>query len=1605
MEAETCAIERELEALERTLEPLAETPARDSAIPPELELDFRQLQGDAFAMFRGDAQAERARLASVAFERAACLARAGRPDAEDDPTGHARWTKVLVSIQLRRHRVLVALGGGGMLVAAAEALRDAACEDPSLEGTREAFEARPDVARALDIDLFAIKVGEHLPDAILDRIGWVVAAPDPSFFLDAPGSPLRGAPEELRDFEDTVRLELRTAEEARARANLVESERPDLFAWFLLWKGASTALFDRTDRRERGRTAITLYDHARALATDAGARAACDLAAGVAAELLLGDIDTARARYGASATCGGEAGYAARAHLVRLDRGVTLTPTAPPRRPPGPGPMTEVYGLMRLEEAQLGLEPFDDLAYVKDAAAVLARNGGPFRGELAELQRVSTQVAESLDLARRTLTKHENLAQLHLMAATRWAVLEPSLPLKERLDRAVQELRLATALKHAPAPARRNARLYLRELLKAQGDLVDAATELEEVLRDTDLPADARRELTAELAGLRTPDAALKALASELTQALAAAKGLADKRDALARYSALLARVGLDPPVDDPAPVLVGTLRRLAPAVNLGDRAAVEVFASAAQASLHGAALHQDLRQHSAGTLDVQGRLARQALKLGVDALDHRLGMAAVLLQLTAERGGRLPEQAELEREHARGWWKVQPSPPPVAQVPAPRLPQVAPDGGLLDRPFFVDSTRTDLERGVRAWLRAWSGALLARRLELARDVATAERTLDEALARSLEQTLEVAATANALEPTQTASSFDPATAPLTHPGWTSAPGACRSPRLVRIGELRYTAKVAGHDVALVYPALVPLVGARGVQIKARGAALTWANEALAGLLLRVAATLPGGLVRFTLVDVTGRGQSFKALSDLSPLVRGELVWDQPRQAARAIADFSAQLSVVIQRCLGNRHADLESYNASAAIPEPYRVLAIAGFPAGIDRESADLLVGIAQNGPRAGMYVMLSQNLELAAPHGFAQPDLDRELTLLQGGAAERELVPPPSFPGRGTIVVDPLPDPAFAARLAEVVNATAAERSQVRVDLSEFLPAKPWTADASRGVSVPIGWAGPGREQRFELGCSYDPSRTPVHHALLAGRTGAGKSVLLHAIVLALAHAYSPDEVRLYLVDFKEGVEFEPYRDLPHARVVAIESEREFGVSVLQGLVDELARRGKAFKEAGVTNLADLRTRRPPRIVLIVDEFQVFFDRSDRLSMQAQQMFDQLCRQGRSVGIHVVLASQTISTTGAGELEPGTLAQIGLRIALALSDADSRKVLAQDNDAARHLERAGAAIYNHLAGEVAGNQRFQGAFVTPEARRRLVESLAARATARPIVFEGNKPARVEANGAFMRLLEGVRPTRAAAITPMWLGEPVAVQTEHAAFLLRRQSRANLLVVGGEEATALSMLLSALVSLGLQHPPNTVTIFALDLTNVGDPLHGRLDLLRRLPQQVTVGKRRDVPRLVTAAHDLLAARAAQADAGEVLPEAPVVLAIFGLQRSRDLVRDGAALTGVAKQLARALRDGPDLGVHVLAWADSHGSVLRVLEGKDVSEFNVRVAIRGGDSVRLLGDLGAQVKEIRANTGLLFDQERPQDLVKLRCYGPEATGAFDRALAVAGGGS
>lgn len=229
--------------------------------------------------------------------------------------------------------------------------------------------------------------------------------------------------------------------------------------------------------------------------------------------------------------------------------------------------------------------------------------------------------------------------------------------------------------------------------------------------------------------------------------------------------------------------------------------------------------------------------------------------------------------------------------------------------------------------------------------------------------------------------------------------------------------------------------------------------------------------------------------------------------------------------------------------------------------------------------------------------------------------------------------------------------------------------------------------------------------------HNILITGAVGQGKSNLIYMVLHSLCQRYSPEELELYLLDFKEGVSLQPFVPdsegvfLPHAKALGLEADREYGLSVLAYLLEVYKERMATFKDSNVQNLKQYRTAFPeqimPRILLVIDEFQLMFSENDSISYEIAKLLMKGARLFRAAGIHILLSSQTIGGNNAlmGSDAEGLFGQVPIRLALKNSISESYATLGQQNDAAAHL-RSREAIVNLDYGNIASNMKTSIAF-----------------------------------------------------------------------------------------------------------------------------------------------------------------------------------------------------------------------------------------------------------------------------------------------------------------
>lgn len=750
------------------------------------------------------------------------------------------------------------------------------------------------------------------------------------------------------------------------------------------------------------------------------------------------------------------------------------------------------------------------------------------------------------------------------------------------------------------------------------------------------------------------------------------------------------------------------------------------------------------------------------------------------------------------------------------------------------------------------------------------------------------------------------------------------------------------------------------------------------AGEALKNIALRLLCRMPAGRLKLTILDPVGLGKTFASfmhLADYAEATGGQRIWTEPAEIEERLAELTAHLEKIIQMYLRNEFANLAEYNAQAGtIAEHHRLLVVTGFPVNFSESATRRLLNLITNGGRCGIITLLHWDRRHPAPAGFIADDLRKAGVHLVRSGADFAAVPP--FGPGVRIVLDSPPPPEVATALLHRIGGASREANKVVVpfDVIAPPPAEVWTQTAVGEIRTPIGRTGASKLQYLSLG------RGTRQHALISGKTGSGKSNLLHVIITNLALRCSPAEIEFYLVDFKKGVEFKSYAAarLPHARVVAIESDREFGLSVLEKLDEELRRRGESFRAVGVQDLPGYRgvggVQSMPRCLLLVDEFQEFFVQEDRVSQNAAMLLDRIVRQGRAFGVHVILASQTLG--GAYALARATLGQMAVRIAFQCDEADAHLIMGDENPAPRLLSRPGEGIYNDAAGALEANSPFQAVLLPDEARERCLAGIRGRAdasawsAAAPVVFEGSAPAQIEDNAELRRCLEA--PAAAAPLAAAaWLGAPNSIKGQTAA-VFSPTGGSNLLIVGQREESSLSIVASALVSLAAQFPPALARFVVVDTTPPGGT---RGDLLER----ITTGFPHSVERVAAGRlPEALAALATDLDArvaSGVQGRPAVFLVIVGLQNCKKLKPDdsfgfGAEPADGSANASAAFQnlyvEGPASGIHTILQVDSYNNANRFLGRKGLSEFEMRVLLQmsASDSSSLADQPGA------ANLGL-----------------------------------
>jgi S-DNA-T family DNA segregation ATPase FtsK/SpoIIIE len=790
---------------------------------------------------------------------------------------------------------------------------------------------------------------------------------------------------------------------------------------------------------------------------------------------------------------------------------------------------------------------------------------------------------------------------------------------------------------------------------------------------------------------------------------------------------------------------------------------------------------------------------------------------------------------------------------------------------------------------------------------------------------------------------------------------------------LIRVGDLCEQRS----DLDFRVPGYIPFIGQNKTIIIRSDGKFEKGEALMQSLLVRTAALLPQQ-AHYTLLDPARMGVAFPMRRFLTQVQKHQ------GDVRRDLDEVILHIQEIIEKYIDASTLSFELVPPEIRVNESFKFVFAADFPNHYDRRAIEALQTIANTGPVAGTYVFIHHSRNHELPRDISMAGFKNAFYIdVDGNGSLTNL--------KLGLLVDSSPSPEVQSRIFDEI--TNMPRPVTKIPWSEVaaLPEDQWWAENStRIIEAPIGVRGVKDRLRLWFGVNNDGR--PCVHGMVGAMAGSGKSNLYHVLITSLAIRYSPEELRLYLIDGKEGAEFQFYDRLPHAEVVSLNTPSELSRSVLSELVAEKERRNEIFVRNHVQDLTGYRESgepegRLPRILLLVDEYQDLFE-GDK-DGTASSYLKQLSMQGRSAGVHMLLGSQRF---GVSQMlyQQDIFANVHLLLALQMR-ADHIQALTQFGRRGKHLIETcnlpGKIVINDAGGTDGANIAGQVAHlpVDPNLKqvvRQLVEkaqTLPEKSLPRRIVFNGKEQPKLTDNQYLSLLL---RPTTWLTTNGLadlasqaveyggfgisdwfpeeqprigWLGQQFNMRGQ-AMVVFRRRGAENAIVIGGANAARYGMLAALLITIAANLDPTKTEFAIFDRSIAGSRWNGALQtvaesltaagFLARLCKDSSkadvflndliaeLARRKSLPEEKLHAEPSLFVAMTELDTVEVLRRPPDAYGYFAASASGEILR-------------RLCVEGAPLGIHlILSFSGVRPMVNVIDERRALVNFRHRVALQ-----------------------------------------------------------
>lgn len=627
------------------------------------------------------------------------------------------------------------------------------------------------------------------------------------------------------------------------------------------------------------------------------------------------------------------------------------------------------------------------------------------------------------------------------------------------------------------------------------------------------------------------------------------------------------------------------------------------------------------------------------------------------------------------------------------------------------------------------------------------------------------------------------------------------------------------------QNIVIKHLLFIPFLKRNNLIIRYNTAKSDLAQNVVNGIIGRLLASSKSGNVQLHVVDIKDLGGTNNMLKLLDKHVYS--INARSSDTMTELAMIDRYVEDVVQNLLCGPYASLEQYNQGKEKQEPYHVVVFKDFPLGITPEAAHTIQRILVNGGKSGIHFIFMLNEDFVS----SNDDCRKIATILHLDTPQELFAHTINLVATHTsdtvaLHYEFLNDKQLY-EIVQYVNAGFEIKNDEILRLTDYMLPKQewWTKHSASRADIPFGMSTNKQIQKLNI-----TQESGQNSAIVIGIPGSGKSVFLHVLIANAMINYSPRELQMYLLDFS-GVEFDVYarHNLPHARVIAPEAEREFGLSILREVHEEGNRRMVLCRKNGVTNIVELKQKNPelivPRLLVIIDEFQKIFEiENDKISQEANTKIHAIIQEYRKFGINLILATQKLP---AKSIVPYDL--IANRVVFKSDPNDFNQLIRWSHAVPQPRLLTGNCVYNNESGSEVSNYLTRSFFINASKElENLIDEVSTFGKQHPEMTD-NQELRTFRSEELPRFEDRILSEHHISIqdipreTGVYLGESIAIAPHHVYVPLTKDSNNNILIIGGQPDVSKSIAYHALLSEVSNHTEHSCNVLLMNFMQEED--------------------------------------------------------------------------------------------------------------------------------------------------------------------------------------